>query len=1093
MTGLTSNALERADPGVTLASYADLVVAALGSSTPVRHALSLLRGPRPGERDALLDGHARLLKAHLDTVAAALAALPRSAMTGLATTSAASPGEPAPSGAGLDDVTDRLAVWLIGQLPRWPDAARRLAVATARLVEDSEVLFPAARHLRPLGRGFEPLMDERLRRRFALIPEQTGHLAALRSNLQLLMEEPDQAVAEVERSLRAPLTPDDRAWLEAERRVAMLRFVRRRKTEGGHIRWFLRKDDQHRVVLDRFGVRGHWIVCHAGSTTAMAKLGTAVERVMPAPQPPATAGWRLVTMAGAHRPADDEPPEAAIDAAYVLAGPAAPGATPLALRDHARRMASMSRRAGPAVVASAFGASSPGAVPPGPGSGRRFALRGGEEGLTLWEQAGDLAVAVASVAHDPHDDRLLDFLDSVECVADLSMPADEIGEQYRASPAAQWARALLRGHSGPGGGPGGGQPAAGLRIRLVYIPSAIQHQLGGVPLVGLEFLRDRLERLGARVNVLTIPPADFARRAAELLGADVVGIGVYIHNIDQVAELVTGLRRLGYPGKIILGGPQLRDIDLVQGSVEGWDALIRGEAEDALPQVLQVLGRLDAGRWTEALSLARTLAGVAVRYGDAVMLCETAERNRAERITCPLPFDWMRGKPHRKLQMNFTRGCPYQCTFCPNHQGQQYRSGPAEELWRFTMLAVADDLPLPAGTELAMARRLHDHLGVAAAPRLRVALHMLVRRGCQADQLRALLDPVMRIIDPAVAADPGELARLTGMPDAADLHLSGPGRGLVPPWQIKEAWLTAKLAVLASRRSWRQAGQHPELPGQIERRAKPAFVLATSEDNTLVNRKTVREYLRRRIEYGISGDVIFNPGQNTVWDLTDSGGGADESYIADLVRGNPFAVALGVDGPSNPVIRQNRKPRYGVRDVMAVNRALARRGVSVANNYILLTPETDLLEAVEAFVLFLLLPLPWRDYGDSINLRVIKEESTLAHDEGLIFAPDDTGWDEPMRFGEVQELLDRWALTSNLASGDLPPLLWEILREDGSAGPALPLVIERWLGDFDADPELLALGRLVSAAERPGVPLVATLQAVQRQLAAEFPALSAAG
>ena len=1089
MTGLTGNAPGRAGPGVTLASYADLIVAALGGSTPVRHVLPLLRGPRPGERDALLDGHTRLLKAHLDRVATALAALPASALTALAVPSAAAPGEPPPSAADLDDTGDRLARWLIGRLPLWPDAARDLAVATARLAEDSDVLHPAARRLRPLGRGFEPLMDERLRRRFALIPEHDNQLASLRGSLQLLMEEPDQGLAVMERALGAPLTADDRAWLETERRVAMLRFVRRKKTEAdGHIRWFLRKDDQHRVVLDRYGVRGHWIICHAGSTTTMAKLGTAVERVMPPSLLSPPMSWRLVTVAEANRPTADESLDATIDAAYVLAGPAAPEATALALRDHARRLTSIGKGAGPAVVASAFSASSPGAAAPAPrGADRGFVVRGSEAGLTLWEQTGVAAVILARVAHDPQDDRLLYFLESVECVADLSIPADEIGDQYRASPAAQWTRALLRGRSDPGRG----HAAAAPKVRLVYIPSSIEHRLGGVPLIGLEFLRDRLERLGARVNALTIPPADFERRAAELLGADVVGIGVYVHNQGEVADLVTRLRQAGYPGKIILGGPQLRDIDLIQGSIEGWDALIRGEAEDALPQVLRVLSLLDSGRRTEALRLARTMAGVAIRYGDAVMLCETAERNRAERISCPLPFDWMRGKSRRKLQMNFTRGCPYQCVFCPNHQGQLYRPGSADELWRFTLLAVADDLPLPAGTELATARKLQDHLGVAGPPRLRVALHVLIRQECQADQLRALLDPVLRIIDPAVLADPGELARLTGLPEALDLHLSRLGRGPVSRWQTKQAWLAAKLALLASRRRWRQTGQNPELLDQIERLAKPAFVLATSEDNTLVNRKTIREYLRRRIEYGISDDVIFNPGQNTVWDLTDSGGGADQSYIADLVRHNPFAVALGVDGPSNPVIRQNRKPRYGVYDAMAVNRELARRGVAVANNYILLTPETDLLEAVEAFVLFLVLPLPWRDYGDSVNLQVIKEESTLAHDEGLIFAPDDTGWDEPMRFGDVRQLLDRWALTSSLASAGLPPLLWRVLREDAAAASALPLVIDRWLGDFDADPELLALGRLVSAARRPGVPLVETLQAIQRQLAAEYPALSA--
>ncbi len=1069
---------------MSLAAYADLVMNALGVTVAARHAFPLLHGPLPSERDALLDSHTRLIRAHLVRVADALATLPEAALTALSEPRSARPGEQAASAADIDYALDRIAEWLIYQLPLWPDAARRLAVATARLVEDSAVLYPAARRQRPLGRGFEQLMDERLRRRFVLIPDHIGHLTVLRRVLRQLMEEPDHGVAELESTLGASLTAQDKAWLEAERQVAMLRLARRNKTENGHIRWFLRKDDHDRVVLDRYGVHGHWVICHAGSATAMANLGTAVERVMSARTPPVTNGWRLVTIGGAPGRQDKKPLRVPIGAAYILANAPGPEATSSALRDHVRRLTAMRQSVDTAVIADAFARSSSADDPGDHDLRRSFTLRATEEGLILCEQADDTAVALAAVAHEATDDELIDFLESVECVADLSAPADDIDDQYRLSPAVDWTRALLRCRNRSGG------EAArdGLKVRLVYVPSTIEHQLGGVPLIGLEFLRDRLERWGARVNTLTIRPADFGRRAAELIGADVVGIGVYIHNHQQVAELVSVLRREGYKGKIVLGGPQLRDIELIQESIDGWDALIRGEAEDALPQVLEVLGLLDSGRWTEALGLAHAMVGVAFRYGDALILCETAERNRAERISCPLPFDWIRGKPRRKLQMNFTRGCPYQCTFCPNHQGQMYRSGPVDDLWRFTMLAVADDLPLPAGTELATARLLQDDLGVAGAARLRVALHLLLRRRCDADRLGMLLAPVMNIVDQAVAADPGELGRLVGMPDIAGLHKSQPGGHPMSSWQIKQAWLAAKLSLLASRTLWRLTGQHPELLDEIERKAKPAFVLATSEDNTLVNRETIREYLRRRIRYGIDGDVIFNPGQNTVWDLTDKKGGADEGYIADLVYRNPFAVALGVDGPSNPVIRQNRKPRYGVSDAMAVNRALARHGVEVANNYILLTHETDLLEAVEAFVLFLLLPLPWRDYGYSVNLRVIKEEGTLAHDEGLIFDPDDTGWDEPMRFEELRELLDRWRLTSGLAHRELQPLLWRILREDGSVGSLLPLVVERWLRDFDSDPELLALGRLISAAGRPGVPLVQTLQMVQQRLAAEYPA-----
>jgi methylmalonyl-CoA mutase cobalamin-binding subunit len=990
-------------------------------------------------------------------------------------------GQPATSAVGLDDLLDRFARWLIYQLRSWPDDARRLAVATARFLEDSEVLNPAARRQRPLGRGFEELLDERLRRRFALVPQSMVLLAALRGNFQLLMEDPDQGVAKIEHDLGAPLTADDLDWIEVERRAGMLRFVRHNKTEGGHIRWLLRKDHQHRVVLDRFGVRGHWIICHDGSSIATAKLGTAVERTMLAHEQMMGRGWRLITAGALDEPASGEYPGFAIDAAYRLADLPEP-VTATALRNYVRQNAAVVgsgdvRKVVPAAL------TRPEKPHPRLAPGRDFTLLSTTDEVILRQQSTAGTTVLARIPHSPDDDGLLGFLESVECIADLAMPLDEMGQHRQDSDAVGWTRALLRCLAQPAKG----RSPAKSTVRLVYVPAAIEHQLGGVPLIGLEFLRDRLERAGARVNILNIPPADFARRAPELLGADVIGIGVYIHNYSDVAQLVRRLREAGYMGRIVLGGPQLRDIELIQESVEGWDALIRGEAEDVLPQVLETFAHLDAGRWEEALELARTMSGVAIRHGKAVMLCETAFRNRAAEIACPLPFDWGRSKSGRKLQMNFTRGCPYLCTFCPNHQGQRYRSGAVDELWRFTVLAVADDLPLPVGAEEATARLIQDLLGVTGTTRIRVALHVLLRMGCDADQFRALIAPIARLADPAVRADRAELGSLLGMGDTLDDQEPSHADGPMSAWQLKKAWLTAKVALLASRQLWKRAARQPESLREMERRARPAFVLATSEDNTLVNKVVIREYLRRRIEYGLDSDIIFNPGQNTIWDLTDKNGGVDEDYVSDLVLRNPFAVALGVDGSSNPVIRQNRKPRYGIGDAMAVNRALACRGVVVANNYILLTAETDLLEAVEAFALYLLLPLPWRDYGQSVNLRVIKEEGTLAHDEGLIFAPRDTGWHEPLRFPKVAELLDRWELTSEIASSDLEPLLWRILREDRAAADLLPLIVERWLCDFDSDPEVRAIAQRISAASRPGMPLVDTLQAVQRQLSEEFP------
>jgi hypothetical protein len=193
-------------------------------------------------------------------------------------------------------------------------------------------------------------------------------------------------------------------------------------------------------------------------------------------------------------------------------------------------------------------------------------------------------------------------------------------------------------------------------------------------------------------------------------------------------------------------------------------------------------------------------------------------------------------------------------------------------------------------------------------------------------------------------------------------------------------------------------------------------------------------------------------------------GKPDDEYVDLISDDNRCAIALGTDGPSNAILRQNFKPGYTVADIVEVNRALANRGVEVANNYILITPESDLLDVVESFVMFLLLPIPWREYDQAINLRVIKEETTLATDEGVLFAPADMGYDVPLRFPEVEAFLRRHGLTSGVPSDRVRPLLWRILDEDPAVQRLLPLLIERWQQGYDDDPEVDALAKLVIEA-----------------------------
>ncbi len=901
-------------------------------ATATRRAVAMLQAGRPDPHDALLDANPRLLARHFEALDPAISELPQALRETLC--HGRLPELAVPE-TGEDAALDAGALRLLKMAPGNAGTLCRLAIALARFLEDYPRLA-AGRH-RPLGVGFEDLFDERLERRFALFPDTTLPELFQRDR-QLLMEEPDRGRAAVEETLGRALDSDEVAWLEVERRVAMLRFVRCDKTDTeGHIRWYVRLDDERRPVLARMGVEGWWAVFGDAPASVLARLGTRVERAVGWPENAAPGSWNIVR-----------------------------------------------------------------------------------------EQTGP--------------NLCQDYLSS-----------------YADRPAASPFEKLT-----------------GLRVCLVYVPSKIPHPLGGQPEVGLIFLHDHLERLDAQVRSLSLYAKDFEPRANEFLDADVLGVGVYIHNRDEIRQFLDLLQRRGFHGQVVLGGPETRQIDDLQATFSGWDAIVRGEAEEVLPTVLRVLRSLAAGDVVAGLRAARSVRGVIFRFAGGVLLCDTAARNRSDTISCPLPYRW-NADGRRRLKMSFTRGCPFACTFCPNHQGRRFRYSPVAEQWRYTVMAAAEDLPWPAALAGELTRLLGEHLG-GGPPQLEEAWERFRQARPAREVVAAVVDVTRAFLDDAFLDDAEALDLTLGLSrTTADLFTEIDDGGLTPR-QGKELWLLLKTALLATLRHAQAVGSRPELIAEIDAAAAPEpFVLETSEDNTLTHRAIVVEYLQRRRHFELSRSLVFNPGQSSIQCLM-KGKVADEELIALLAKDNPCAIAFGADGTSNPVLRQNYKPPYGIEGMLAVNKALAAYDLEVANNYILLTAETNLLEAVESFLLYLLLPVPWRDYTASINLRVIKEETTLATDEALIAAPEDEGFEVPFHHHEVTELLIRWSLSAHLDGDAARRILWRLLSEDPWASELVPRVIERWERDFDNDAELVALAQLVREAESEEGTLITALR-----------------
>jgi B12 binding domain len=978
-----------------------------------------------------------------------------------------------PAGEMLVDVVAR---WLQKTLNAWPDRAIALAVATGRLIEEAGRLNPERRRMKPLGVGFDDQLELRLRLRFGLLGEELGLFVALDQHEVLLLEAPSAGLQAIEDEVGRSLLRHEREWLDAERFVRMLERSRAtdEKYWHGQIRWYLRQDPDDGIVLDRHGARGHWLVVGKAGPGELARAGVLTARVTDEERAQDAGAWRALVVGRSDAPAKGGG-IGAIEEAHTLRAERGRkrdprekgGDSKLTIGEVVNRLGGADTvRAGRAIARAATATAEPPTLFSAPAATTptarqthwRYELVVHEGALHLTSVGGKPGHRpLAQVALDPDDDPMLDFQAVLHRAAQGAPIIDRVDAEHAVTPAVRWARALLA-RPAPPTSPDP-DDLTDLKVRLVYVPASLEHPLGGLPTIGLRYLADHLERLGARADVMTLDAADMKRRRVELLGADVIGLSTYLTNYNHITEQVNLLREAGFAGRIVLGGPHLREIDLIQEEIEGWDALIRGEGEEVFPQVVRVLRRFDADETDRALELARTLRGVTLARGDLIVLADTAARNGANRISCPLPFEWQRHNEPGTLKMNFTRGCPYECGFCPNHQGRSFHSCSAVEMWSFTERAAADALILPAATEEEIADTIQVELGIEGPPRLRPALDLLLR------------DPV----------SPSLLEKICGPVEST-------AGDRIPRWEAKQRWL-------ASKAEWLENARRRDSDDGIERdpeRAElPRFEIMTSEDNTLVNDETIGAYLRLRRQSGLADAVTFDPGQNTVRDLTDRKGAIKYDYVDALCDQNPFKVALGVDATSNPVLRQIQKPYYSIGEAVALNRALIEGGaVEVVNNYILLAPETNLLEAIESFALFVLLPLTWRDHKESINLRIIKEPGTRSHDEGLLFLPE-PGEDEhsdPLRYPDVDALLKRWELTSEVHSADLPDLLWRLLANDPDAKRLLPQVVQRWQRNLDHDPFLVGLARRIAAVAGPGKPLVAAFRQVAAEYAAAWPA-----
>jgi radical SAM superfamily enzyme YgiQ (UPF0313 family) len=176
---------------------------------------------------------------------------------------------------------------------------------------------------------------------------------------------------------------------------------------------------------------------------------------------------------------------------------------------------------------------------------------------------------------------------------------------------------------------------------------------------GLRYLLSNLGDLRERAEIVEF---DIGQRTVDVLEAilqrspQVVGIGVYIWNVEQATRLVGELKRVRPDIVVVLGGPEVSYETEQQEIVRLADYIVTGEADLAFARLCR---ELLAGR----------------RPAQKIIPAELPQF-----AELALPYDLYDDKDlaHRVVYVEASRGCPYECEFCLSSLDIPVRQAPLE-------------------------------------------------------------------------------------------------------------------------------------------------------------------------------------------------------------------------------------------------------------------------------------------------------------------------------------------------------------------------------------------------------------------------------
>lgn len=187
-----------------------------------------------------------------------------------------------------------------------------------------------------------------------------------------------------------------------------------------------------------------------------------------------------------------------------------------------------------------------------------------------------------------------------------------------------------------------------MKIILTTLNSRFTHSA-----IGLRYLYANMQELQNDTQILEFSINDAIQTVVEKLlcdAPDIIGIGVYIWNVAQVAELIHIIKKVSPHTKIALGGPEVT-YKPFRVNLDDADFIIQGEGDVAFYELCKDI----QNDMTDERIIKMTLP-------------------KLKELKLPYEFYTDDDIKNRYIYVEISRGCPFECEFCLSSMDEKVRA-----------------------------------------------------------------------------------------------------------------------------------------------------------------------------------------------------------------------------------------------------------------------------------------------------------------------------------------------------------------------------------------------------------------------------------